>query len=128
MKRTKKPTKPAAAYSREEIMATAIYGNLTAALPSLAESEACRLTRAELGVKWTELNQSKVNKLVDAFRGKLAALGITGKTLKITTVTDSHGNTYYDVRSEAGGRKHGRDELLPKGYLAKKRAVTALAD
>jgi len=129
MKRTKKPTKPASAYSSDEVKGTAIFANLVATLPSLRESEAVRLTRLELDSRWTDLNRSRVNKLIDSFRTKLAALGVVGKTVKIVTVTDKRGNLYYDVTTQPGGRKHGNDELLPKGCLKTKAStVTALRD
>ena len=116
-KRTKKPKKPASAYTVSEVEETGIYQNLVAAVPSIRGSEAERLTRVEIDARWTSQNKAKVNKLVDAFRAKLEALGIEGKTLKIVTVFDRHGNYYYDVRTEAGGRRHGDADLLPDGCL-----------
>lgn len=127
-RRPKKPTKPGEAYTQAEVIETATYANLVAALPSLPPNEALRLTRLEIDARWTDLNRAKVNKAVDVFRAKLAALGVVGKTLKIVTVTDRHGNYYYDVRTEAGGRKQSDNELLPTGYLNKKKKVQALAD
>jgi hypothetical protein len=128
MKRTKKPTKPASAYSADEVMDTAIFANLVKTLPSLRESEAIRLTRVEIDARWTDLNRERVNKLVDGFRAKLAALGVVGKTVKIVEVTDKRGNLYYDVTTQPGGRKHGHDELLPKGSIktSQSKVVTAL--
>ena len=125
-KRTKKPKKPAMSYTVAEIEETGIYQNLVAAVPSIKGTEAVRLTRVEIDARWTAQNKAKVNKLVDTFRAKLAALGIEGKTLNIVTVFDRHGNYYYDVRTEAGGRRHGDGELLPKGCL-KGGKVLALA-
>ena len=108
MKRTKKPTKPGSDYTSDEVMGTATYANLIKALPSLRESDAIRLTRVELDARWTDLNRAKVNKLVEGFRGKLAALGITGKTVKIVTVTDKHGNVYYEIATTPGGAEPTR--------------------
>ena len=126
MARKTKPTKPASAYTVDEIKDTPIYETLVATLPSLSPRDAVRLTRAELDELWTAQNRAKVNKLVDSFRVKLAALGVEGKTVKIVTVTDGHGHVYYDVTTEAGGRRHADNELLPKGCL--KQRVIALED
>ena len=126
MARKTKATKPAAAYTADEIRETSIYETLVATLPSLSVNDALSLTRTELDDLWTAQNRAKVNKLVDRFRVKLAALGIEGKTVKIVTVTDTQGHVYYDVTSEAGGRRHDPNALLPKGSL--KQRVLALAD
>ena len=76
-----------------------------------------RLTREELASRWADLTRERVNKACDDFREKLARLGIEGKTIRISLVVDSQGNYYYDVRSEAGGRKHDPSDVLPAGSL-----------
>jgi hypothetical protein len=113
--RAKKPTKPARLYSLDEIRATRVFQKLQEALPNLREHEAMRLARNEIQVAWDDTQRAKVNRACEAFRAKLASLGIEGKSVTLVLVTDKHGNGYYDVTSQPGGRKHAESETLPKG-------------
>ena len=57
----------------------------------------------------------------------VAALGVTGKTVKLVKVSDRFGNVYFNVSNQAGGMKHPQDETLPKGHLGRPK-VLALRD
>jgi len=105
-------------------METAVYQNLVAVLPNIREVEAFKLARDEIDAMWADQTRSRVNRSCDRFRADLAKLGVVGKTIRLSLVTDAWGNYYYDVKAEAGGRRHDSAEMLPKGSLK----VTALKD
>jgi hypothetical protein len=124
-KRKRPVAKPAHEYDADEVRETIVFERIRAAIPSLPEREVIRLARTELAARWAQKTAGRVNKLAHGFREKLAGLGIVGKTIKLVQVTDKHGHVYYEVTSEAGGKRHPDNETLPKGAL---KGVKVLAD